>query len=848
VSTTPPSIDDPTVEATEADGRSRRFGRTDRVQTADVLGLLASCIVILIAFAPVLFGGRMISTAGKGAAGTNGVAPFPFEPAADYSPDFRPDQGASTWQFEPWVEVNHRAYSQGDLPLWNPYQALGAPLAANMQSAAFDPLLLPVNLHPTPRTWDFAIIGAFLLGAIASYLFARVLGMAALPSFVASSAFSLSGYFFLYSNNQFSRSYIYLPILFLLVELVLRSRRLWPVFGLGLAIAGNFYVGMPEASFFVIGSATLYAGIRVVQQRRTTPWRRSLARLGGGSLLGVLLSAPLLLLFRQYEALSFNTHKSGAGQGTLTDAAWGLLNWIVPFFHGIRGSFLAPGVRNWVGVAVLVTALLALSGRTETKRLHAWFFFGLGALLLLKVYDFGILEWVGRLPVAERITFALFATPVVGFTFAVLAGIGVQVLWKSDLDVRRFLILLASTAALLAVLAVTGDRWKLITQPTVHYELKVWGRAAAFGLLVIGAALLSVRFKSRWWAFLAVVAIVAELFTLAPFSIYAKRADPFATPGWMTLVAAAQQSEPDSRVFAIDTKLFPNTASALGLQDIRALDALYVERYWRYVQTFIEPTLEDRFTGGPPVEPNAAHFEDNPMFDALAVQTILSQQDLANVSTLRFLGQDLDTRVYENADAYPRAWLVHNVHIVNDEDAAFGFLTARSRREDHVAIVDGFDPRHEAVVESSDHPTDAKLGGMRNGSSTCDGAGDQVTIQDYSAQSVTLRVDAACAGLLVLPDTYYPGWSATVNGRARTIYATDGAFRGVTVPEGSSTVVFHYRPRPFAVGIVLALVGLAGFGAIAGLGMWRRRRRSPSQDSADEQDPTAPLVVPTLGP
>ncbi len=238
-----------------------------RVSTADVLGLLASCVVVVIAFAPILFGGRTLSAAGKGAAGTNGTSPFPGQPVADYSPDFRPDQGASTWQAEPWAEVIERSYAEGEAPLWNPYQGAGSPLAANMVSAAFDPLLLPVNLHPTPRTWDFAIVGAFLLGAVASYLFGRVIGLLIVPSVVMSAAFSLSGFFFLYSNNQLSRSYIYLPVIFLLVELVLRSRRLWPVFALGVVIAANLYLGMPEASFFVIGSAAVYSLVRLVQQR-----------------------------------------------------------------------------------------------------------------------------------------------------------------------------------------------------------------------------------------------------------------------------------------------------------------------------------------------------------------------------------------------------------------------------------------------------------------------------------------------------------------------------------------------------------------------------------------------------
>ena len=43
------------------------------------------------------------------------------------------------------------------------------------------------------------------------------------------------------------------------------------------------------------------------------PVRASLARLGGAGLLGVMLAAPLVLPFLQYERLSFNIHKPGGG-------------------------------------------------------------------------------------------------------------------------------------------------------------------------------------------------------------------------------------------------------------------------------------------------------------------------------------------------------------------------------------------------------------------------------------------------------------------------------------------------------------------------------------------------------
>ena len=168
-------------------------------------------------------------------------------------------------------------------------------------------------------------------------------------------------------------------------------------------------------------------------------------------------------------------------------------------------------------------------------------------------------------------------------------------------------------------------------------------------------------------------------------------------------------------MFGIDAKLYPNTAGALGLQDIRALDALYVERYLRYVQTFIQPDVFDRFTGD---EASPPLFQDNPMFDALGVRAVLSQRDLADVPALRLLGRDGDTRVYENTNAYPRAWVVHDVHVVDDEDEAFAFLKAHARIAGTDAfIVDAFDPRHEAVVEHGGKTTDDALRGLQAGGS-----------------------------------------------------------------------------------------------------------------------------------
>lgn len=798
----------------------------DRASVSDLVGLVASCLIVVIAYSPILFFGKTLSAAGAGwPPGTNGWAPFPGQPSP--TPDFRTDVAASTLQFEPWAEVTHRAYWEGEVPFWNPYQGGGAPHVANMQSAVFDPLLLGVKLSPTPLMWDLSLVAAFLLGAAAAYLFGRMLGLDVVPAVVSSGAFSLSGWFFLYSNNHFSRSYVFLPVLFLLVELVLRSRRFLPVLGLAVAVAANIYIGMPEASFFVIGAAAAYAAFRVVQVRTATAVRLSVVRLGGGAFLGLLLAAPLLLLFLEYEPLSFNLHKRQLARGTEADPAWGALHWIIPWFPGAP-ELPEPRPRNWIGVAVAISALVAVSGREETKRLRAWFFLVLGILVLAKIYDVGMLEWVGRLPAAESAIFPIYAAPVASFAFAVLAGIGVQVLWSRDLRAGRFFVLFGVLlTVLLATLAVSGRLGEIRAGPE-----KVWLGGALFAYLAVGAVLLSSRLGRKWAACLLAGVVLAELLWLAPLPsrTYPTRADPFVAPGWMPFVRAAQRDEPFSRVFALDGKLYPNTASALGLQDIRAVDALYVERYFRYVQAFIQPNVFDRFTG----EEADPQYRGNPMFDVLGVSAVLAARDLKG-SGLRLVGRDLDTRVYENTNAYPRAWVVHDVHVVDGEDDAFALLQARARRSDGA-----FDPRYEAVVESAEDTPGTPLLALQDGRADCEaGRLDDATIERYTSNSVTIGVRAACPGLLVLPDTYYPGWRATVDGRDQPLYPTNGAFRGVTVPAGTSQVEFRYEPRAFPVGIALAMGGLAVF-AVLWIISGRRSGRRSVADPVSRSSPTSP--------
>src|SRR5207253_2833401 len=103
-------------------------------------------------------------------------------------------------------------------------------------------------------------------------------------------------------------------------------------------------------------------------------------------------------------------------------------------------------------------------------------------------------------------------------------------------------------------------------------------------------------------------------------------------------------------------------------------------------------------------------------------------------------------------------------------------------------------------------------------------ATDDVTIPSYTPDKVTIKAVMGCDGMVVLSDTFYPGWYATVDGKPARIYEVDAALRGALVPQGTHTVEMVYRPRSVYWGAGLTVLGLVGAGAIV---FARKKERIP---------------------
>jgi hypothetical protein len=788
----------------------------------DLVGCVLVCLAILVGYHDVVFGGKTFSASAQTRGAALGAAAC-GSPSGECVPiaydDPRVDTGASAWQLEPWVQINHGSLADGEVPLWNDYEGAGLPLAANMQSAVFDPLLLPLHLHPTLWVQDLLFVLGLILIGLGAYLAARMIGLQPVAATVSGAIFGLSGWFFVYSNSHWFRTYLYLGFLVALIEWTLRSERQLPVVLTGVAVAGMIAIGMPEPTFIALVAAMLYSAFRLVEGRRVDDRSRAFLRLACGALLGLALAAPLLMLFREYLPLSQNTHPSG--QAIQTDPKSYFLNWLMPRVSPDANRALA-GTRNWVGAGAALLVLAALASRRTFRRHSGWPLLAVTALFAVQFYGGVLVSWERVLPVWSQVLWPTFGTPVIALFVALLAGIGVQAVADRAVDRRLFALLALSLLLLVFVVALFAPRDFALSDNVIFRG--GWPLAAIVAAVVV-AVILLVR-DSPAAAVLVTATVIVELLLLAPTGFYAPREDPYPTRDWISFLQSRTRAD-GARVFSPDGLLFPDTAGVYDLRAPTMLDALYPERYWSYVSTFIAHPLVDRYLGTGPYEP-ATNVASNQMFDVLGVRYLLYDDQTGNGppswsgDQFREVFSSDGVTVYENMHAAPRAFVVHDVERVDDQDAALRSL----KRGEHRLFPDG-----AVQVANKDLRTTAIVESDRAGAPSverCDDAGEARVVA-HSPQSVTIDVDASCSGLLVVGDTYYPGWKVSVNGRDARVYATDLALRGVEVPRGHSRVEFHYEPGSFRVGLGVFVVAIGILAVAAAVGIYRSPRRRTRQ-------------------
>ena len=92
---------------------------------------------------------------------------------------------------------------------------------------------------------------------------------------------------------------------------------------------------------------------------------------------------------------------------------------------------------------------------------------------------------------------------------------------------------------------------------------------------------------------------------------------------------------------------------------------------------------------------------------------------------------------------------------------------------------------------------------------------NNIAITSARPERVEITVDPAAAGLLVLRQSYYPNWEASIDGVATSVQMADELYLAVPVPAGSNTIVFEYFEPGLSTGALISALAAAAVVAMA---------------------------------
>ena len=723
----------------------------------------------------------------------------------------------------------------GGFALWNPYLFGGMPYVGAMHGDIFYPTAFMRLAMPTDVAMTWGMIIHYILGGFATYLFLRALGLKFVGALVGAVAYMLSGWNASYvTPGHDGKIFVgaMLPLAMLCVLRGIRDGKDWAWGGLAAVVGLGMLSPHPQLMQYLLMGTGVFALYVAFGMGTESPARpvviRRLAFALGAVVLGFAVSAIQYLPVMEYTP--FSPRAGGRDYAFATLYSFPpveLINTVIPQFTGILEKYWGPNRihhhSEYVGASVWLLVVAAFSSRARNR--HVIFFGGMAALFTLWALG-------GNTPFYQLI-YALvpgskfFRAPstvfyVATFALAVLAGFGAQAITETAPS-RRFVIASATTIVLLLVLSVTGGLTGLAESfASVEVADRVANnagdlltggiRAMVFAALALAAGVLSGRRAMTpavaGWALVAIVTldlvtVMKTYWTFMPPAVVSFRSDP--TIEYMKKATASNPGRVvDAPIGGASEPRDPNLRySGLMSYGIRQAIGYHGNELRRY-DDLLGPEEEGR--------PNVV----NPNFWALANVRFF----LTDVAQLPIEGSRLVAGPARDA----RGSMVYLYELPGDNRAAW-VAPAMIKAADSVTLTTVLDPRFPvhsvAIFNDSANVTAAHLSAPPMPLNL----NVAVTKYDPGAISLTLGAPAPAGSALIVSENFYPGWTATVDGKPATAARAMYSLIGVPLPTGARQVELHFASASYQKGKLITLValGLTLLLMVGGIAMDRRK-------------------------
>jgi hypothetical protein len=682
----------------------------------------------------------------------------------------------------------------GQVPVWTNQLCSGLPLAGS----SADPIgLAAFSLLPPAAALDLFVIVLLLVAAHGAYGLARRFGADRPGAVLAGIAFAGSGYLACQLKHlSIVSTVVWLPVGLALLDRALGAgdpkaptvvRRVLFMALFGLVIAEQTLSGFPQSVYYcalVYGAFALFRTI--TDRQRIGRWSVSLALLGGigmATVLGAAAGAVVLLPLSQLGSVSDRAEALGYVWSTRL-AYWpqNLLTFLVPYINGdiSDNTYVGPPFF-WedYGYVGLATVLLAIYGAVRERR-RPVVMFSIVMTLLAYLFVLG------------------GATPVFHLAYLLLPGM------KLFRFPTRFLIVVELGLALLGALGLTrlradlARRWKA---PSRVPQLIVLALCAGTALdLFIHQPRQNPMVPAReWLATPPTVGVIhadsAQPRTFTPRHRDLHRRTFQLTHGWSSV-------EP---FFALRDVLEPNTGG--GFWNTPSADCY----------AGISPRWSTDVWGDHNREASLVSllayldFEARTLRVHPALAKVLRTYGVTHVlspfpqqgSAFALVSHEKNAYIYR-VDGAQRVRFVRAArHATTDQETARRLLDFSFDPDREILLHDAPDSVHPTVDEIGDAPSDTAAGG-----SIALTAGRAVVTREESRQLV-IEAQAPADGFLLLADTFYPGWTAQVDGTPTPVYRANLSVRGIRLPKGRHEVRFSYEAPGFVRGLQITLLAVS---------------------------------------
>ncbi|NUM55059.1 MAG: YfhO family protein [Candidatus Hydrogenedentes bacterium] len=725
-------------------------------------------------------------------------------------------------QANAWYYLTAKAMCEGEWPLWNPYQFMGVPLIGSYQTAIFyPPRLMFLLIDDLYVAFTLFILSKLWLGGMLAYVCARYVSLPPAYARFVSIAYMFGGYMITWCSYTTVDSMAWAPLLYTGLEMLVEGRwRRGFAASFVSATMMAFAAGAQHTLTFSL-MLGLYFLVRLAALRSPAHALRAIGTAAGAGGAALLVTSIQILPFvetlRLSESVLDTVFKDSASNYYLSPLDIPVL-WTPAYFGtNLHGNYWGRMnalyvMMAYIGVACWLGAALSFRGegftpvaRARVRALQVtsvaamWFAFSLpGAALVLSLplFDkvrliyflsffifgvplftaFALQRWYeSRAEFRQFVPAALLATIIVVITIVHL--------WSSGPELAEHDRAMTAHGTLLKDLLVDSKAGVPLEPMDGGLDGYVWKQVFwTIGMLALSLACLALAFAQRFRRF-GIIAISGALAIdllsawhgMQPTSPRSHVFPP------MPLFEEIQQRGHPYRVSVLEL-----VASALpivyDIEESEGYDTIVPRRYAKVLIDQLTPSGRAAFE---PALATPCYFFPAPRAGEAKVPPGYE---------IEFVRDDVI--VAKNTRALPRARLVGGVERHDSVESMLARINSTN-----------FDPTNLALVEGEDAPPNRTSAGGPPGEA-------RVTRWDWNG--VDVEFEATEDAVLVLAESYYPGWEATLDqSTPLSIFPVYHLMRGVEAPAGRHTVSFRYRPPLFRMGAWLSVASLAGMLACA---------------------------------